>query len=72
MGTSLLKNYSVDKESYMEGGFNSLWKIYKGHSNLKEGDLASVFVFEKKRLEKYRQGERRNTVNFKKRSSVHF
>lgn len=63
MGQNLLKNYTVDKESYMMGGYNCLWKIHKGRSRLKEGDLASVFVFEKKRLDKFSSKDKEEILN---------
>ena len=58
MGQQLLKNFSVDKDVYMTGGFNNLWNIHKGYSKLKEGDLASIFVFEKRKLEKFKEKEK--------------
>lgn len=63
MGQSLLKNYTVEKENYMVGGYNCLWKIHKGKSKLKEGDLASVFVFDKKSLDKFKEKDREEILN---------
>lgn len=63
MGGNLLKNYDVDKEKYMIGGYNCLWNVHKGFSKLKEGDLASVFIFEKKKLDKLKESEKEFILN---------
>lgn len=62
MGTSLLKNFNVEKEEYMTGGFKKLWKIHKGTPKTREGK-ASVFVFEKKRLDSYSSAEREEILS---------
>lgn len=52
MGSSLLKNYDVDKEAYMHGGLHNLWKVYRGKKKDRNMMDVSVFIFEKKTLEK--------------------
>ena len=66
MGTSLLKNYTVDKDPYMSGGFKNMWKIYKGTPKTRPGS-ASVFVFEKKALDKFSKEEREEVLNILRR-----
>ena len=52
MGSQLTKNYDVDKEPYMHGGLHSLWKIYRGKKKDRNNMDVSVFIFEKKTLDK--------------------
>jgi SCY1-like protein 2 len=56
MGSQLLKNYNVEKDSFLTAGYNNYWKVYKGSHKERKMDV-SVFVFEKKNLEKYSNKE---------------
>jgi hypothetical protein len=52
MGSQLTKNYEVDKEPYIHGGLHNLWKIYRGKKKDRGNMDVSVFIFEKKTLDK--------------------
>ena len=52
IGSSLTKNYDVDKEPYMHGGLHNLWKVYRGKKKDRNNMDVSLFIFEKKTLEK--------------------
>lgn len=52
MGSSLTKNYDVDKEPYMHGGLHNLWKIYRAKKKDRNNMDCSLFIFEKKILDK--------------------
>lgn len=52
MGSQLLKNYNVEKECFLTAGYNNYWKVYKGVHKERKIDV-SVFVFEKKNVEKF-------------------
>ena len=52
MGSSLTKNYELDKEPYMHGGLHNLWKVYRAKKKDRGNMDVSVFIFEKKQLEK--------------------
>ena len=52
VGSSLTKNYEVDKEPYLHGGLHNLWKIYRGKKKDRNMMDVSLFIFEKKTLEK--------------------
>jgi|LauGreDrversion4_2_1035121.scaffolds.fasta_scaffold101760_3 hypothetical protein len=52
MGSQLTKNYEVDKEPYIHGGLHGLWKIYRGKKKDRNNMDVSVFIFEKKTLDK--------------------
>lgn len=68
MGVGLVKNYSVDKEPYLSGGYKNLWKIYKGTPKNRDG-VASVFVLDKKSLEVYSKDEREEILNILKKEA---
>lgn len=68
MGNPLLKNYNIDKDPHLTGGFNNLWKIYKGSRKDRKQD-ASVFVLEKKALDKYSKEEREEIINVLKKEA---
>lgn len=52
VGSSLTKNYDLDKEPYLHGGLHNLWKIYRAKKKDRNNMDVSVFIFEKKSLEK--------------------
>lgn len=68
MGNPLLKNYNIEKEPFLSGGFNNLWKIYKGSRKDRKQDVC-VFVMEKKSLEKYPKEEREEILNVLKKEA---
>ena len=68
MGNSLLKNFNIDKDPYLTGGFKNLWKIYNGSRKDRKQDV-SVFVLEKKVLDKYSKDEREEILNILKKEA---
>jgi SCY1-like protein 2 len=66
MGNPLFKNYNVEKEHFLTGGFNNLWKIYKGSRKDRKQDVC-VFVLEKKSLDKYSKDEKEEILNVLKK-----
>jgi hypothetical protein len=48
MGSSLFPNYTLEKNPYIKLRF---WQIFQG-VNKTSGDKVSVFIFEKKNLDK--------------------
>lgn len=52
MGSQLTKNYDIDKEPYMQAGMHNLWKVYRGKKKDRGNMDVSIFIFEKKQLEK--------------------
>jgi SCY1-like protein 2 len=69
MGNSLLRNYDVNKEPHLTGGFNNLWKIYKGIRKDRKQEV-SIFVLEKKALEKYSKDEKEEIINILKKEAA--
>jgi len=58
MGSSLFPNYTLDKKPYMELKY---WKIFKG-VNKTTGENVSVFIFEKKAIEKKPEKEKQSIL----------
>ncbi len=58
MGSSLFPNYTLDKKPYLELKY---WKIFKG-VNKTTGENASVFIFEKKLVEKKPEKEKQSIL----------
>lgn len=52
MGSQLTKNYDIDKEPYMQAGMHNMWKVYRGKKKDRGNMDVSIFIFEKKNLEK--------------------
>lgn len=52
MGSQLTKNYEIEKEPYFQGGLHSLWNVYRGKKKDRNNMDVSIFVFEKKTLDK--------------------
>ena len=51
MGNQLLKNYDIEKEYYIEAGFQCLWKVYYSYKLEDKSKLPySAFVFKKSYL----------------------
>jgi SCY1-like protein 2 len=69
MGNSLLRNYDVSKEPHLSGGFRNLWKIYKGSRKDRKQDV-SIFVLEKKAIDKYSKDEREEIINILKKEAA--
>ena len=68
MGNPLLKNYNIEKDHFLTGGFNNLWKIYKGSRKDRKQDVC-IFVLEKKVLDKYPKDEREEILNSLKKEA---
>jgi SCY1-like protein 2 len=66
MGNPLLKNYNVEKEHFLTGGFNNLWKIYKGSRKDRKQEVC-VFVLDKKSLDKFSKDEKEEILNVLKK-----
>jgi len=58
MGSSLFPNYTLDKKPYLELKY---WKIFKG-VNKTTGENVSVFIFEKKSIEKKPEKEKQSIL----------
>lgn len=54
MGSQLTKNYDVEKDPQTLGGINGAWKIYSAHKRDRVRTPVSIFIFDKKVLEKRR------------------
>lgn len=52
MGSALTKNYDLEKESYLSAGLHGLWKVYRGKKKDRGFMDVSIFIFEKKLLDK--------------------
>lgn len=61
MGQTLIKNYTLEKDPYLTGGYKNFWKIYKGTHKIRE-TLASVFVFDKKVLDQYSNKDEKEEI----------
>jgi len=57
VGSNLTKNYEVDKEPYMLGGLHNLWKVYRAKKKDRNNMDCSLFIFEKKSLDKKKIGQ---------------
>lgn len=58
MGSSLFPNYTLDKKPYLELKY---WKIFKGVSKT-TGENVSVFIFEKKSIDKKSEKEKQSIL----------
>ena len=63
-GSQLTKNYELDKEPYLHGGLHSLWKIYRGKKKDRNNMDVSIFIFEKKALEKKKYSQQQKDEIF--------
>jgi SCY1-like protein 2 len=54
MGTTLTKNYDVEAEPCGAGGLSGLWRIYSCKRKTKDRAALSIFMFDKKRLDRKR------------------
>jgi SCY1-like protein 2 len=68
MGNSLLRNYNIDKDPHLSSGFKNLWKIYNGSRKDRKQDV-SIWVIEKKSLDKYPKDEREEILNVLKKEA---
>jgi len=68
MGNPIFKKYNIDKETPLVGGYNNYWKIYKGIHKERKKD-ASIFVFEKKKIEKLKKDQREEIISTLKKES---
>ena len=63
MGSSLFPNYTLEKNPYIKLRF---WQIFQG-VNKTSGDKVSVFIFEKKNLDKKSESEQKTILQLLKR-----
>mmetsp|Transcript_8304 Transcript_8304/g.16371 ORF Transcript_8304/g.16371 Transcript_8304/m.16371 type:complete len:797 (+) Transcript_8304:5029-7419(+) len=54
MGSTLTKNYDVEAEPCGSGGLSCLWRIYSCKRKSKDRASLSIFMFDKKRLDRKR------------------
>lgn len=52
MGSALTKNYELDKEPYLSAGLHGIWKVYRGKKKDRGNMDVSIFILEKKSLDK--------------------
>jgi len=52
MGSQLTKNYDIEKEPHIMGGLHNFWKIYRGKKKDRGNMEVSIFVFDKKTINK--------------------
>lgn len=69
MGNPLLKNYNMERDPFLSGGFGNLWKIYKGSRKDRKQDV-SVFVLDKKVLDKFPREEREEILSVLKKEAA--
>ena len=69
MGNELFSNYVIEKTPFLTGGHLNLWKIYKA-THKERKTPSCVFVFEKKTLESYPQGEREDLLNLLRKEAT--
>jgi SCY1-like protein 2 len=68
MGNPLLKNYNIDKAPFTQGGLRDLWDIYHGSRKDRQQDV-SIFIHEKKNLDKYSKEEKEEILNVLKKEA---
>ena len=64
MGNQLIKNYDIEKEPKAVGGIGSLWKIYQAVKQDKTKQEVSIFMFDKKVLDKIKKVEKEDFLVF--------
>ena len=69
MGNPLLKNYNIEKDPFLSGGFKNLWKIFHGSRKDRKQDVC-VFILEKKVLDKYPKEEKEEIINVLKKEAT--
>ena len=52
IGSQFFKNYELEKEPYLQGGLHGLWKVYRAKKKDRNNLDVSIFIFEKKLLDK--------------------
>ena len=63
MGNDLVKNYDLEKEPTGLAGLQSLWKVFSGSKKDKGKQIVSVFITEKKFLDKSSKVTREEGIN---------
>jgi len=63
MGSSLFPNYTLEKNPYIKLRF---WNIFVG-VNKSSGDKVSIFIFDKKKLDKKPENEKKTILQLLKR-----
>lgn len=61
MGSQLTKNYEVERDAKSEGGIGGPWKIYSATRRDREKTPVSIFIFDKRTLDK--KTEKLDTIN---------
>ena len=59
MGSSLFPNYTLEKNPYLKLKY---WQIFRGE-NKASGDKVSIFIFEKKEIDKKTENEKKTILN---------
>lgn len=62
MGSQLTKNYEVDREPSASGGIGGLWKIYSAYKRDRARTPVSIFMFDKRLIDK-RRTDRDEIIN---------
>lgn len=65
MGSTLTKNYDVEAEPCGTGGLSSLWRIYSCKRKSKDRAALSIFMFDKKRLDRKRPNREEIVISLK-------
>jgi hypothetical protein len=52
VGSTLTKNYDVEKEPYMHAGLHNLWKVYRAKKKDRNNMDCSLFIFDKSSVDK--------------------
>ena len=63
MGSSLFPNYTLEKTPYLKLKY---WQIFRGE-NKASGDKVSIFIFEKKEIDKKTENEKKTILNILKK-----
>ena len=68
MGSSLFPNYTLEKNPYLKLKY---WQIFRGE-NKASGDKVSIFIFEKKEIDKKTENEKKNNIKYIKERTRKF
>lgn len=68
MGNALLRDYNVEKEPHLSGGFQNMWKIYKGTHKDRKQEVA-IFVLDKKSLDKFSKDQKEEVLSVLKKEA---
>ena len=65
MGNELFSEYNIEKTPFLQGGYLTLWKIYKGIHKERKQEVC-IFTFEKKDLERFTLQEQTKIISILK------